>query len=900
MPKEIFDSQKVIDYLLDIRHGECNISYENIEQETNPQIAEILLGILYLYEDLQLKATESQKVIQHLLKIRQGSCDISYELIEQETNPQLSQVLLGILYLYEDLKIMNNERDENVKKLKIKTNELRSSKEYLENVMDSMVDMLIVLNPDATIRTVNHSLLETLGYKEEEELIGKTISTIFEEEEEFTFKGTGIEELIKKGNVKNIEKTFLAKDGHKIPTFFSGSVMKNKEGKIEGIVCVAQDITIRKEIEEERAKSIAAERATAEAQKYSKKIKSLAKFPDENTNPVMRVYKNGKLTYANKASKGLLEDWKCEVNQKLPANIIQFALSALNSKTKKEFEIDCRDQVFNLIFTPIADENYVNIYASNITEQKRNQEIIAESEAKFRTVVESMGEGLIILNENDKIIYANNRMSEISGYSEKELSDKKLENLFLEQSQKEKYIKELKVSDNEITESFQLYLGRKNREKFWGKINLTPFKNSKGKITGKIGAITDITDLIKTQRSLTLAKNTAEQATKIKQQFLANISHEIRTPMNGILGMSYLLSKTGLDKEQKENLDALTTSAENLLVIINDILDISKIDAGKMTFEQTNFSINEILKNVKHILNYKARERSNQLVSNINAEVPEILLGDPVRLNQILLNLIGNAIKFTKNGRVAVNVVAGEKKNNSQTLKFSITDNGIGIPKNQISKIFDSFSQAEQSTTRKFGGTGLGLTITNKLIELQGGEIWVASKLNKGTTFTFTLPYKIGATDVFIKEKMKGKSESLLSLRSIKILLVEDNPINLLLAKKVLSGWNCTADAAENGKIAIEKLNTCDYDLILMDLQMPVMDGYEATKHIRNKMDPTKNKIPIIAMTAHASADEVNKCLSIGMDDYISKPFIPQELNNKIVALVKDKLDQPSIAKNIA
>ena len=797
-----------------------------------------------------------------------------YETVDKEYNsikprPEIVNYLPSPIKNVIKVKIAELSAKEAAIAEKERASELESAKLYTENIIASMLDMLIVLDDKGIIIEINKAALDQLGYNEEE-LIGKLLSTVLEEED--MFKSAGIENLIKKGIVGNVEKTYKTKKGKKIPVLFSGSVMR-KEGQIDGIVCVAQNISDRKEAQE--------------------KINSIAKFPDENTNPVMRIRKNGTLIYANKSSNGLLEDWKCKINQKVPVAISQLALEALNSKTKKELEIDCQDHVYSLIITPIVDENYVNIYARDITEQKRIQEIIAESETKFRTVVESMGEGLIIMDENDKIIYANNRMSEISGYSNNELFDKKLEDLFLEPIQKEKYIREIKVSDNEITERFQLYLGRKNHDKFWGMINLTPYKNSKGKIIGKIGAITDITDLIKTQRSLTQAKTTAEKATQIKQQFLANMSHEIRTPMNGILGMSYLLSKTGLDKEQEENLNALTTSAENLLVIINDILDISKIDAGKMTFEQTNFSINEILKNVKHTLNFKATERSNQLISNIKDAVPEVLLGDPVRLNQILLNLIGNALKFTKNGRVVVTVIASEKKDNIQTLEFSITDTGIGIPKNKLSKIFDSFSQAEQSTTREFGGTGLGLTITNKLIELQGGEIWVKSKVNKGTTFSFTLPYKIGAIDVFVKEKLKVKSESVLDLESIKVLLVEDNPINQLMAKKVLSGWNCITDTAENGKIAIEKLNNSDYDLILMDIQMPVMDGYEATKHIRKKMNSTKNEVPIIAMTAHASSGEVDKCLSLGMDDYISKPFVPQELNNKIVALVKDKLSKP-------
>jgi len=390
---------------------------------------------------------------------------------------------------------------------------------------------------------------------------------------------------------------------------------------------------------------------------------------------------------------------------------------------------------------------------------------------------------------------------------------------------------------------------------------------------------TEIAEVAKTKaESSTLI---AENAVKAKQQFLSNMSHEIRTPMNAIIGFTKVLLKTELSAKQKEYLTAIKLSGDALIVLINDILDLAKVDAGKMTFEQVPFKMSVSIAAMVHLFETKIWEKNLVLIKEYDTKIPDVLLGDPVRLHQIILNLVSNAVKFTSKGSITVSVRLLSEDDEKVKIEFSVKDTGIGISESKKTTIFDNFQQATSGTSRLYGGTGLGLAIVKQLVEPQGGTISVTSKLDEGSTFSFILDFKktTEQADIEIETTVLDSENS-----NIRVLVVEDIPLNQLLMKTLLDDYGFERDMADNGRIAIEKLKTSTFDVILMDLQMPVMNGFEATDYIRNKMNLS---IPIIALTADVTTVDLAKCKAVGMNDYIAKPVDERILYTKIVGLVK-------------
>lgn len=489
----------------------------------------------------------------------------------------------------------------------------------------------------------------------------------------------------------------------------------------------------------------------------------------------------------------------------------------------------------------------------------------------FKSVVEDGSDIIFIVDYNGEILYHNNSTKETLGYKLNSLIGRNFFDLILPSTLPE-FKKHYKASTKKkFNESIEFQFLCKNKSYKYLEFNSINLRHKEG-----------INGLILDCRDITQRKEDAAEllrAQKAKEQFLANVSHEIRTPINGIAGMAALLSQNPTAKEQITYLNAIKSAAENLKVIINDILDLASIESGKLNFERIGFNINELLVSIIESFTVQSRQKKIDLSFSLDERISQILIGDPFRLNQILINLIGNALKFTHAGQITIDCTLHKIQGKNQYVKVDVTDTGIGIPAEKLNTIFESFSQADASVTRKYGGTGLGLTIVKQLVELQKGKITVQSVEDEGTTFSIIIPYTIGEINQVEENASiinKNKADQV-SLKGLKILLTEDNDINRLYATSILKMWECQTDTAENGYVALEKVRNNDYDIILMDIQMPVMDGFEATKAIKMS-GREKTQIPIIALTANATAKDIEKCLEAGMVDCIGKPFTPQSL----------------------
>ena len=407
-----------------------------------------------------------------------------------------------------------------------------------------------------------------------------------------------------------------------------------------------------------------------------------------------------------------------------------------------------------------------------------------------------------------------------------------------------------------------------------------------------------IISTIRKQNLLIYQLNQSEKKVRevalIKEKFMANMSHEIRTPMNAVLGFTNLLQRKGLDEESRQYVQAIQKSGENLLTIINDILDLSKIEAGMMRIETAPFNIRSLVNSIETMFKAKATEKKLQLSSSVDETLPGILEGDATRLTQILVNLISNAVKFSSSGNVAIKITNEGTWEHTVKTGITVSDTGIGIEKEKFLHVFERFQQAEDDVTRKYGGTGLGLSIVNELVLLQKGTIAVESEPGKGTTFRIVIPYSIN-TIHNLNTAAVNDTMIPVNFDKISVLVVEDNTINQTLLQHLFKNWQLNYDLAKNGNEAITKLKIKSYDLILMDIQMPEMDGYTCSLEIRHNLNLNT---PVIAMTAHAMAGEREKCLSYGMNEYISKPIREEELYNLIAAYTLKDTANPMTKKD--
>jgi len=496
----------------------------------------------------------------------------------------------------------------------------------------------------------------------------------------------------------------------------------------------------------------------------------------------------------------------------------------------------------------------------------------------YKSVVEEGSDIIFIVSYDGLILYCNNSVREL-GYKGSNLTGKNFFD-FIEPTILSDFKAEFQKSTKKrFSESVEFQFKCKDKTYKFFEFNSINLKQKDG-----------LQGLILDCRDISQRKKDAEEllrAQKAKELFLANISHEIRTPINGIAGMADLLSQNPSAEDQTLYLKAIKTAAENLKVIINDILDLASIESGKLKFEKINFNLDKTIRSLVDTFKLQSQEKGINLEYIKDHDVPSFFIGDPVRLNQILINLISNALKFTHQGSIRLTVSLEQIKNKDYYLKLEIKDTGIGIPKSKLKTIFESFSQADASVTRKYGGTGLGLTIVRQLVQMQHGSIKVSSIENEGSAFTAIIPYRIGVEDRQTSGEKIGMNK-ILQLQNASILLVEDNDINRLYAGSILKMWGCPFDTAENGEVAIEKFKNSHFDLILMDIQMPVMDGFETTKVIR-QWNNEKSQIPIIALTANATQKDIDKCIALGMNDCLTKPFTQEDLLKILDRYLGDK-----------
>ena len=635
--------------------------------------------------------------------------------------------------------------------------------QYARSLIEASLDPLVVINTEGKITDINLATVNITGIMREK-LIGTDFFDYFTEQQ---MAREVYQEVFANGSVADSPLTLRHRDGKLTDVLFNGSVYKDDEGNVLGVVIVARDVTAQKLLS-----------------KYSLSL------IEASLDPLVTINTEGKITDMNQAT----------------VNIIGIAREGLTGTDF--FDYFTEQQKAREVYQEVFEKGFVTDYPLTIRDQK---------------LTDVLFNGSVYKDDQGNVLGA-------------------------------------VVVARDITEQKRI---------------------ATELIEAKVFAELATVIAEEAQSKAESATLIAEDAVKSKQQFLSNMSHEIRTPMNAIIGFTKVMLKTELSAKQNEYLTAIKMSGDALIVLINDILDLAKVDAGKMTFEQTPFKMALSIASMLHLFETKIQEKNLILVKKYDKNIPEILVGDAVRLHQIILNLVSNAVKFTSEGLITVSVSLLSEDDEKVCIEFAVTDTGIGITESKMEKIFENFQQASSNTARLFGGTGLGLAIVKQLVEQQGGKVSVSSIIDKGSTFSFILNFN--------KTNAKAESETEIlalniAIKNIRVLVVEDMALNQLLMKTVLDDFGFERDIAANGKIAIEILKTQAYDIILMDLQMPEMNGFDATKYIRNTMNLT---IPIIALTADVTTVDLAKCKAVGMNDYLAKPIDERLLYSKIIGLVK-------------
>jgi len=730
-----------------------------------------------------------------------------------------------------------------------------------KTLVRTMNEGVIVVDNKDEIRFVNPAFCKLIGH-EMTELVGKPAMNYL------TVEGAAGKEKylagIKNKSKDQFEIEIKKKNGDSVWVLISRAPLFLHDNELQGYVNLITDINLRK--------------------KYENELDSVAKFSSENPNPTLRYSINEqKFIFYNTASKHLIKFIGAKSNKETGIQFIQL-INKVNEKGKiAREEVTISNHTYLFTVVPVKAGNYVNLYGSDITATKK-----AEAEIKRLIFVLSQTDNAVMIaGKEGKIQWVNEGFEKLTGYKLKEIKATHGEKLRHGKptglNPENLYFRKMISLKQSVSYESKNY--KKDGTEYWAFTTLTPALDANGEVDGIVAVDADISEKKKVEKQMFLAMQMSEESAKAKQNFLANMSHEIRTPMNVIMGIIQLLKDTPLDKEQSEYLNSMDFAGENLMSIVNDVLDISKIESGKMIIEKLDFNLRDLINELINSMGYRAREKSLGLNVEYSKSVPLLIAGDPVRLNQILINLLSNSIKFTSEGEIKLSIDAEKAGNNIVNVKFTVTDTGIGIPAEKQEMIFQEFEQAHSGNKRKFGGTGLGLSIVKKLVKIQNGQIHLESTPGKGSSFIIIIPYEVAGSSSIKKVKERDAEQDPYILNGKEILLVEDNKLNQMVAEKFLKSMGISVEIAGNGLEAVRSLKEKNFDAVLMDIQMPEMDGYETTRYIRQNMNDHKQNIPILAMTAHALIGEEKKCFDAGMDDYITKPLRKEMLERILTKL---------------
>ncbi|WP_168194040.1 PAS domain-containing hybrid sensor histidine kinase/response regulator [Pontibacter sp. SGAir0037] len=755
--------------------------------------------------------------------------------------------------------------------------------ELIRQVMDTSSNLIFVKDKKGAYSFVNRTFAESLGLQVKD-IIGKTDRQFHKQTDEADFFRDMDQKVLLKLEGFTFEEKFTKGDGEVVWLKTTKKPLITKSGEVN-VLGISTDVTQEKFSKEQLERREELYRLLSDNSKdiislheldgtysfVSTAVTEVLGYTQEEvigTDP----YKN---IHPEDQQRVFEEGYKKAVDEKVNTII-------RHRERKKNGEYIWMECIIKPILNAQGEVVQLQSSSRDITERRKVSEDLQNSEKKYRELIKHSQAYILSHDMEGRILSVNPYLLQKLGYKEEEMLGKEIFKFFpvSHQANADSYLERIR---QEVVVNGVLAIFNKQQEKRYLYYQNYKVQEQGEEDTYVIGIAQDITDRMKIEEELKKAKEAAEESARVKENFLANMSHEIRTPMNGILGMTGLLNKTKLDATQQNYLDVIKRSADNLLVVINDILDMAKIEAGKIEIEQIPFNLAETVTAAYQTLKYKAEEKELDYILKMQPIDNPMLIGDPYRLNQILLNLLNNAIKFTETGSIALHVEVLQETSDALELEFLVSDTGIGIPKAKIEDIFKEFTQAYSSITRQYGGTGLGLNISKTLVELQNGSISVESEEGKGSIFKFRLTYKKSSMPIVKEEEtMIDYTE----LRNIRVLLAEDNEINIYLAQSIVEGWGAQIDIAVSGKEAVALASQFNYDVILMDIQMPEMNGLDATREIRKLPDHKKATTPIIALTANAIKGDAEKYLKVGMNDYISKPFEEEKLFVKIKELL--------------